>query len=1511
MAGGINGYDSYSDYYAEQARKRAEEERKRLEEERRKAEEEKKAQEAKEAQEAQEAKETQEAKEAEAAREAEEVQELYLDEASIWDDGVDAVSSADMPAVYIDILDEEWEYVLTAEGSQAVMSINGPNQTEGIYDTETAKAASEVITSIAKTLFPDKTDWTNEEIVQAATINLLTNIVDSNAAMLSSPDSYGWTGSLRNSIVELFGIDVSYEDIQNVINSQQQGIELLKKSITGELTQQDIYDYSKSKLSADPNYSFIEDAIDYLPYDIVVDWATNGIPEDKHIYLTTRTSDGFGSYEVGIEPPPYMMTDVIGITIYDDDSEVVYQQGNVACEPAEYTVDETNTIHYNDTLESYKLDEVSAQTKVDFQTAYKITQGKEYSEQNVAQYLDSAQAVEYLSEVLAGVNGLTQNIFDSSNMQGVIDSFISYYGNEEIALEELNQYLYDTIHPSRENFSSDEEYEQALSALESSISSGYGNKMTDFRIIKNDDGTYSVSRTYEDGTQYIDKASELNNPLNVYPSLCNSNYFYNIYDSYLRSTTGAGIEDYANEYQQAYLNLTLPGSETYSLIENYDKGEKNAVNVAARIGTTATVILALALAAESGGTSLSLLGGAATGTSMSFGTSLAVATIAGGTANTFIRGTNAKSAGKDYSFGEYAKDFASGGVSGAVIPLSMGIGRLAYTAYGLGTSALIYQSSLSGGLLSRLACSPIGASALRVMVRTAAIQTAGEFTGTIEGANQYLSYSENPTLTGLYYAARDGRNYAGQVAGITGLASSVLLEIPGLISIYSAPIYTSPDGYLPSGSNPTAATDSTGLITQPDSQLSIPAPSGYSYAVPEPGLIGTVSGGYALPQADGVIPASASAGMTPSVPMTSAADISQAMSRLEQELFRPVGLVQQNDSTSCPIAAVLNGIEKNSALAQAVLNSFRPNTDGTYTVEMFGNEYTFSLDGQTNPLQKVYDMYQAEHLNSPSPEKVTDVLSQMFPNSDVVLVTPNAESVPQLAPYMNDELSVLTFNTNQAIEGIIPGHAYTVMNIASDGTITLKDPLNPQGSITLSPEQYYGQSQIAGMTLGENGGLTDGTVENAVSGDSLAVQFTKKAYIAPVNSAWAADTGFAEYCSRQPNISTADIAGLHKLYVDTNVAMPQLENTLAGKLNYNQNMTREMVFDVVANLIDNQSNVPGIPISQQLETLLDKYQICAKDGNLTFSDYFNDRANFDRRAANVKTTSLTTTTTSNPVSVHLPKSIAGASPATPTIAITGELMKNGVLVDQMLAANPNLAQKLGAMDKATLQKLYPMRNMTQKQYDRYIESKLAAVKGYLAGNISENSHDFYEIIGKIHSAQQMGNPRGSNVFVNNFPSLQNAFAGIYNGDPAIQTEVNQIAGYVNAMITQSGGALNEHSATRALFRDKTVLMVNANQVDANGNLMTNTDGEPITVPLSIGFSDMTKILQKVHTKAPITSDKTFNVKCGGNSYQWTIKPMGGNKYTLVFGNIEIVYTTNGSSTLTSIWEDEIQRYISN
>ena len=857
----IGGIDNSSQIAAEEARRR-EEERKRAEEEARK-----KA----EAEEARKAQEAQEAEEAKEAEEAQEEQDLGKTAGSIWSAYESGEISQSEAALLITQLEQDFEFGPTAEQSSLVQSVTEdkgvsetdkpeyltPGQVSSVQDVASENPiideAQARLLETAKAVIPGKENWTDEEIVQAVAIFYTSSMTDGVASALNSPDSYGWTGELRNSLVEFFGYDNSFEDLTKIIDCQQDGMDLLRKAVSGDLTKQDVYDYSKEKLETDPNYRLIEDAVDYLPYDIAVDWAQNGIPEDIQLHLAVRCTDGYMGYytpTVG-EFAPVDTVHVMGIII-SQNNEDIYSNIN-QLNNDDFYVDDSYTIHYNDALEPYSLGE-DANSQVDFNSVYELVQGQEFSPEKLGRYLDAAQSLEYLKPSMDNVTDFTNNILGAETYSDLINVFVDYYGNEDLALEQLNYYLSDTIHPNRENFMTDEQYEKCCEALASAGEFGVGRSTTDIQVRKNSDGSYSLIRKFADGTETEDDP-DMPSVCSAFSGACNTEFFSRKLDDALRSETGMGLQDYINEFQESFADLSGLSNKLDAMIQDYDKKEKNSVNVVAGVGTTAAVITALALAPASGGTSLALLGAASSGGS-ALGTSVAIASVVGGSTNTLIRGTNAASAGKEYSVGTGIKDFASGAIQGSVVPLSAGLFKYAYNLTGLSASYGLAVGSQTSPLLASVAQSPLASTGIKFLATTTAGAVSGNFAGEITAANNYIFYNDNEFDFGEFLqTTSDGGRNGARFGATMAFGAAVVSELPYLNSLAQNGF-----GYS-SGEDINLIPGYNSYITNSDGSIALPL--GYGGETSEVAQLGLGSGNTPLALPAGTTPLALPAGDTP------------------------------------------------------------------------------------------------------------------------------------------------------------------------------------------------------------------------------------------------------------------------------------------------------------------------------------------------------------------------------------------------------------------------------------------------------------------------------------------------------------------------------------------------------------------------------------------------------------------------------------------------------------------------
>ena len=252
--------------------------------------------------------------------------------------------------------------------------------------------------------------------------------------------------------------------------------------------------------------------------------------------------------------------------------------------------------------------------------------------------------------------------------------------------------------------------------------------------------------------------------------------------------------------------------------------------------------------------------------------------------------------------------------------------------------------------------------------------------------------------------------------------------------------------------------------------------------------------------------------------------------RIYSSLLSNLDNVQQDDAASCAAAATMDLVEGKPAMAQALLNKFEIDSDGNCKANFFGEEFEFKLDENTNPLQKVYEMYQALNPDNIEGDFTTMVMGELFPDASDILVKPDSSNIDKLKSYNDDEYSMLAFNSNDNIGNIEANHAYRVVSIDNDGNMKLQDPITLK-EIDLSADDYQNKDcQIAGKTYADGGLVDSELAENVVWGKF------------DINSPEA--MAFREQINK--NVSNAQNviirSGTYAEYIDSNGVRHQIQN---------------------------------------------------------------------------------------------------------------------------------------------------------------------------------------------------------------------------------------------------------------------------------------------------------------------------------------------------------------------------------
>lgn len=217
------------------------------------------------------------------------------------------------------------------------------------------------------------------------------------------------------------------------------------------------------------------------------------------------------------------------------------------------------------------------------------------------------------------------------------------------------------------------------------------------------------------------------------------------------------------------------------------------------------------------------------------------------------------------------------------------------------------------------------------------------------------------------------------------------------------------------------------------------------------------------------------------------ADLDSAI-RAQYELFdalnRPIA---QTDGTTCIPVSSLNELAQKSGILQALLNEIEPveGKPGYYRIDKFGDDFEFKLDGETNPLQKIYEMYQASRFGENSEgDYVPNFLTELFGAGNEVRQTLNNDNLPAIREYLNDDDTILVASFD-GVEGLSNGHAYRIVSIdETTNRMTVQDTNGTQ--IEIDAKDYMGKVQIEGMSYGDLPALVDSSLEPRLLGGTTS-----------------------------------------------------------------------------------------------------------------------------------------------------------------------------------------------------------------------------------------------------------------------------------------------------------------------------------------------------------------------------------------------------------------------------------------
>ena len=191
--------------------------------------------------------------------------------------------------------------------------------------------------------------------------------------------------------------------------------------------------------------------------------------------------------------------------------------------------------------------------------------------------------------------------------------------------------------------------------------------------------------------------------------------------------------------------------------------------------------------------------------------------------------------------------------------------------------------------------------------------------------------------------------------------------------------------------------------------------------------------------------------------------------------------VMQETSSTCAVASVLNGVNNKNLLLERLSQKIQyDGTNDTYRINIGGEEVSVKLNQGDNPLQKVYEAYVEKYGDNPT--TAIKVFDALFDDASDIIVRPVTGNIEQLREYIQDEKTILTFNTADGVAGLVKDHAYTVLEIDDAGNMRLQDPATLR-EFVISKEQYEGKDcQIEGKTYRDDGLVQDGVEAKMVAG---------------------------------------------------------------------------------------------------------------------------------------------------------------------------------------------------------------------------------------------------------------------------------------------------------------------------------------------------------------------------------------------------------------------------------------------
>lgn len=228
---------------------------------------------------------------------------------------------------------------------------------------------------------------------------------------------------------------------------------------------------------------------------------------------------------------------------------------------------------------------LNGESEVSFDEVFKKWTGKEYSQENLVEYLELSQTYSLAVNGLAKTENFKNLISNGNSLNDVLGYFTDYYGSEELGREKLNELLNEAFMSNPTEFG----YVQSVEINEQN------------QLVITRPKEYGLNGPL-DGTEYettIEDISEVTNMLKTMPRCFDLDKYTDEFTEKLENTIGYSIEELQEKYKISQLNTFGSGNSFQKLIDKYCEEQEGFADKFASL-------------VQMGGMGLMVIGGVAT-----------------------------------------------------------------------------------------------------------------------------------------------------------------------------------------------------------------------------------------------------------------------------------------------------------------------------------------------------------------------------------------------------------------------------------------------------------------------------------------------------------------------------------------------------------------------------------------------------------------------------------------------------------------------------------------------------------------------------------------------------------------------------------------------------------------------------------------------------------------------------------------------------------------------------------